>query len=687
MDTAKYTVLEILEFKNLEQFIIPEIQRDYVWKTPDVLDLLNSLKEGFEGSKKDIPYLGFIYAYNDRDYVYKYFLVDGQQRMTTIFLLLLACHQKVGKKIPEYLFKQGKLKLDYKVRQATHDFLTDFLTHCENNPNDFHFVIKDQIWFHAEFEKDKTISNMTGNYDAIREWLGDFTIGQVADFKKFLEDKVELSYFDIEDGRQGEELYIYMNSRGRQLEPNETLKAKYLGLVSDQSEKEIWGREWEIWQDFFWKHKGVDVDADAGFNDFLQMVQIINMCLLGQPIDEINKVTRGKSEAVLDFNLLPKSLQEIKKYFQSFEWLVLSERVSGFFEKYEKNEIFFSSSSTIDLRKKQIYYLRTLPILAFLSKSKLTDEEIIIRFIRFFYNISRKDSSVGKDISNQLPVAIKVMLEYGSSKKTSFDVLDLINYHKGRTVLINEEEVLKLNLFETPPKSSTRKEMEILFWEAEDHFVFDGEISFLLNKYFDVDTKKFDIMNYKKTWKVFASLFTNTDENNALISKALLYYGSTWVKSTPNYYLNYNCQDWNTLVRRKTNKHLLELLEDLHGKPVDYLDTIIKNKAKEYFTLNNLTSIDSIKTKDELFEQVRVLVAIDYYSENLIWKGSSYIANDERFKSTTYSDVPFFNTDRVIHNVSRYINDGWQGRILPLMKNTLQNQDRLNEVLNEILSA
>ena len=129
MKNDLYSILEIFEFTNLEQLIIPEIQRDYVWEKNEIFDLLESIQDGFESTNGDIPYLGFIYAYQDRDYVYKYFLTDGQQRMTTIYLILIACFQLINKDIPDYLINNGKLKLDYKVRQITHEFLIDFVNH------------------------------------------------------------------------------------------------------------------------------------------------------------------------------------------------------------------------------------------------------------------------------------------------------------------------------------------------------------------------------------------------------------------------------------------------------------------------------------------------------------------------------------------------------------------------------
>ncbi|KAA6323374.1 hypothetical protein EZS27_027176, partial [termite gut metagenome] len=148
MQTGRYSILEILDFQNLDQFVVPEIQRDYVWSQSEVKDILESIREGFEN--KDVPYLGFIYAYNDKDYVYKYFLIDGQQRLTTIVLLLIALYHKIGKRFPEHLIKDEKLKLDYKVRQATHDFVNDFIQYLDKNRDENSFdckIIQEQIWY------------------------------------------------------------------------------------------------------------------------------------------------------------------------------------------------------------------------------------------------------------------------------------------------------------------------------------------------------------------------------------------------------------------------------------------------------------------------------------------------------------------------------------------------------------
>lgn len=108
MKAGKYSIKELFNNRYVEQIVIPEIQRDYVWGKKEVEGLLNSIQEDFEEFKTGIEIIlqpnleseiqiafeqfykkhkfscniGFIYAYNDPKYTGKYFLIDGQQRLT-----------------------------------------------------------------------------------------------------------------------------------------------------------------------------------------------------------------------------------------------------------------------------------------------------------------------------------------------------------------------------------------------------------------------------------------------------------------------------------------------------------------------------------------------------------------------------------------------------------------------------
>jgi|GEM_PF-3051407 len=677
MRTQKYTLSALFSDRELQQFIIPEIQRDYVWETSDVADLLGYIREGFDGGDADVPYLGFIYAYGDRDFVYKYFLIDGQQRLTTIFLMLIAGYVYTGKKIPDYLFDADQLKLDYKVRQSTHDFLGALVSHCHQGTLAPDFSIIDQAWYHDDYRNDRSIRQMISNFTFIRNWLNG--IEDVPAFIRFVEEKLELSYYDIPDGRQGEDLYIYMNSRGRHLEPNETLKAKYLARVAD---KKFWGTEWEIWQDLFWKFRLHRPDADEGFNDFLKMAQLIEMSRQGLTADVISGYARGATDQTLLPERLPERVEELQKLFEAYQWLIKSTPVKDFFKKYEKEENYFLLTPPAD--RAQIFYFRLLPILAFLAETDCREEVVVIRFIRFFYNLSRKRGSIGKDIGGQLVVAIRLMQEYSQAENVVFDVCNLIAYQKRRTTLIDDEEVRKLSLYQQPPVGLTRLELENLFWAVEDHKIFEGQIGFFLWHYSDAETGAYEHGPFLATWTMFQKLFQ--EESEGLIVMALLQYGNTWVRESPFYYVNYNCADWNGMVQTERGEHLMQLLEDLALNGWTDLDAIITKKSSKYLKARGYNTVAAIKAENDFYKQVKLLAILDYFSQNEMFKEKHYhIASDDRFNCKTYGDKPFFTNSVVIHNIKRYIDNGLNGRVIHDLAELLKSETKVQELIDSII--
>jgi len=256
MKAGKYSIRELFSNRYIEQIVVPEIQRDYVWGKEQVTGLLTSIVNDFTAFGKgnielsttinpDIAdafreyykrqmfssNIGFIYAYNDPEYGGKYFLIDGQQRITSIYILLLALASKVDSFKPDFskiYLDNGKLKLDYKVREASHDFLKQFVDFALNDIG----KVTDQSWYYKEYESDATISSIVGNYSIISDFL-DQTDIQLIDFANYLQDFVDFWYFDTNISEQGEELYIYMNARGEQMQGNENLKADILSRLSN----------------------------------------------------------------------------------------------------------------------------------------------------------------------------------------------------------------------------------------------------------------------------------------------------------------------------------------------------------------------------------------------------------------------------------------------------------------------
>lgn len=365
MKTGRYSFFQLLNSPEIEQIIIPEIQRDYVWTRRNVDRFLNSIFTKYESKTKlnlsiqtddgiisgqMFNYLskeysrlqfstkiGFIYAYHDVDYPGKFFLIDGQQRITTLFLLLLALYSRQQDKweyFRQHYFAQNLPKIDYRVREITHDFMASLINHEISNPQkDFK---KDPSYYSNIYDNDVTTKTINVNYKEIKRIINEREGCLVInDFIDYIENYVEFNFFDTNISSQGERLYIYMNSRGESLSYQETVKALLISKCKEE-EKSGFGIQWEKWQDFFWQHRGANINADDGLRNFLKWSVVLHMCSTANVIlkDAEKRGIRKQTENEIKEDYIRVEIDKEKKNVQ--------------FEEYIKNYIKNNDSFTTD---------------------------------------------------------------------------------------------------------------------------------------------------------------------------------------------------------------------------------------------------------------------------------------------------------------------------------------------------
>ncbi|SEO65125.1 Uncharacterized conserved protein, contains ParB-like and HNH nuclease domains [Mucilaginibacter gossypiicola] len=535
------SVGSLLENYNL---IVPEIQREYVWghnannilnsffgdikeglsaehpadsankkaaelmaglsKKADqetkniILSLLGQLKPGTKGLN-----IGFLYSYRPDYFVFNdrsedIYLIDGQQRFTTLFLMLFYFAIKQNRKSDFCeLFRFNPvlehIAFDYRVRTLTHNFFIDLVNHTKNVA-DLTGIDK-KNWFLSNYNGDPTVKSIVfGLFPILNEQFA----ADVGEYYDYLKNQVKFWHFKTEETSQGEELYITMNSRGQQLADNETLRAKFFELEAIRlagNDVTFWSEQWEIWQDFFWKHrnkKDPAANADAGFNEFLRWVQIIKMTEREKLIiddedeealdkKEIIRVIKWDNNCQLDVTLL--SLPEIEKYFNALQYLYIDfpQNIKGLRSTYKIYEDF-------DLLEKrwlapvngtitQLELFRLLPVLFFVKRMKdikyVPDEINLFRLIRFLYNLRHNDT-IFKTAGLQTINAIKLTARF----KTTDEIASISTWKGVSASILNTEEKLKLSLYKDNPE---RIRMEDQFWTAEDMKYNKGEIAFLIN--------------------------------------------------------------------------------------------------------------------------------------------------------------------------------------------------------------
>lgn len=95
IEVNKKSVKEFLDAGKKQKFVIPEYQRPYAWREEEVQTLFEDLVE-YTQERIDSPYfLGTIVSYTNGDKEQE--IIDGQQRVTTLCLLLRALYTKIEK--------------------------------------------------------------------------------------------------------------------------------------------------------------------------------------------------------------------------------------------------------------------------------------------------------------------------------------------------------------------------------------------------------------------------------------------------------------------------------------------------------------------------------------------------------------------------------------------------------------
>lgn len=254
----EYTFSKLLE--QYDKILIPMIQRDYAQGRTDkkATDVRSNLLTDIFSDKN--VHFDLVFGSKEKRIIDGkekncFIPVDGQQRLTTLFLLYLY-GQKAGKTNTELDLS----KFSYDTRRAASDFCKSITSEewAVSNDKNVSDVIKDSSWFMNYWEKDPTVEGMLNMLDAIHE-----KCKKTIDYPNL--DKVSFFFFDLESNGLNENLYLKMNSRGKPLTAFENLKAKMEKVLPedvkiedkcfpncDASPKDSFKAKWKYFMDRNW---------------------------------------------------------------------------------------------------------------------------------------------------------------------------------------------------------------------------------------------------------------------------------------------------------------------------------------------------------------------------------------------------------------------------------------------------
>lgn len=275
---------------------IPIIQRDYAQGRNSASEIrsqfLYALKNYLSGDKS--VELDFIYGSVIKNGVNTLFIpLDGQQRLTTLFLLhwYLSLKENRLAEFRAVMLNNSKAKFSYETRTTSRDFCNALIS------NDIQFsdlekysvreVITDSNWFFLSWEKDPTILSMLVMLDEIHSTFCD-TQGFYDKLIRNENPIICFQFIELENFGLTDSLYVKMNSRGKELTEFENFKAKFEQYLekADVENKTNFRIDFSKkidtnWTDLFWTYRNKETNLfDDKLMNFMRAMVVNNYALI-----------------------------------------------------------------------------------------------------------------------------------------------------------------------------------------------------------------------------------------------------------------------------------------------------------------------------------------------------------------------------------------------------------------------
>lgn len=613
----EYTLEQLFNGNN--KIVIPDLQRDYCWGdkawnkdannyTELVSGFIDNLISSFNEKPNDNLTLGLIYGYENPHFSIQ--LCDGQQRLTTLFLLIGIINRNTENNVfKDILISEAELKDDrepnllYAIRESTLYFLSDLVCEFFLQKNIKIEEITTKNWYFNEYDLDASIQSMLKAIKIIDAKL--VNIDYTA-FGKFIINKLQMLYYDMGHRTRGEETFVVINTTGEPLTATENLKPILIGTISDELIRKKVSEEWEDREKWFWQNKQpTEQTSDEALKTFLiwywQIHLLQEKSWKDKKSSELNPSALFQKTPIVveDQEETPdidkwenaRKLETLHKYFTALQQLVnickKEDEIGRVLKTIHKDVIslswFRSSKVSLDV---------VLPLIAYVEKF---GTEKLYRFVRrirrnYYDNIWEERKKNYLDWRH-----IVQIIEYSDSEDDVLNFETLPRQSKFKKISnvtlnewYNEYEKQKENL-------SNDQKIELEKWE--DHQDFMGDLSFFQNfESFEKLEKSF--INYTSIIDLIRNKENNPISNTYRLF--LLFIGCEKVEHKPRVSWDIEGVLFSTVSRNHLKSEEFKKLcnHDSHDLE-NYCIAYIKNKIKELDLFNlteeNFTTDKAIK--------------------------------------------------------------------------------------------
>lgn len=645
--------------------VIPKIQRDYAQGRKEEEEIRrNFLNALYKGLTNNGLTLDFIYGSQENNALLP---LDGQQRLTTLFLLhwLVAMREGIDPEKTHFL-----KKFQYETRPDTALFcqlLTTWKGKCEGTK--ISECIMNSPDYLLSWDHDPTITSMLHMLDALDEKF----YGQNKPIDQLWDKLDQINFYckDIKDLGETDDIYIKMNSRGKPLTNFEHFKSRF-----DDVTKGILQNEIDVsWTDFLWKlfkndsNRNVNsIDIDTPFLalfHFLASILMLKSSKKLAPADHFAMIDEVFSQ--------PANVEELKKFFNVWSAYPDSDALFNTFLTSDQND----PRVNIPLRRLNILkLLATVPSDA--KQLNLKEHIYLWAFTIFLLNRALVSNS-------QFMRRLRILrnLVENSIYEIRVDNMDSI-IEDTENLILNET----INLAR-PSFNANQKEEEVrkLKWLAnlspealknhEDKLALLENRNVLYGSTALIGTQNYDLFD------TFIQFFSNATDWNSL-GRALLTCGQFCHQENAHCWRAgaNKCEDWRALLSPRFNQ----------GKRLDYI-AIMRKFLEALKHQNNPQAIitaylaDSATIKDWSYYLIKYpLITIKATHSKYYWNNPN--AQYDFYSMATPSSINGRHWQSLLIPVEEFFNKqgttvklGEYGQRLHFMDNNY-SLDNLNDRYN-----
>ena len=647
-DSNKYSFLELIS--SFEKIEVPILQRDYVQgrlndEVTEIREnLVNDLLEHISVERETILPLDFIYGYAENElgkydreiskknienlletisihsslnkFKINYSLLDdfvsdnnvfipldGQQRLTTLFLL----HFYILLKFKPSQLSLLNSKLTYKTRKTSEQFCEKLLQNASNLNPGFKITkaIEDSSWFLKSWKKDPTVKGMLTMLKEIENKFESYPDLQTRlDFSYqnlFIEPKIFFDFLNLSKKSLSDEIYLKMNSTGKSLSDYDNFKSWLttevkLLLRDNKSEQNLdcfknWQNKLDQeWYNVFWSLDPVNADkliynfikSNLSFS-LLTQVENVNQDekLLKIQFDKLNSDSFVTHRFFKENNLI--TISNITRLFKLFDELadetseiltIVSQIWNSTFStdnifKYE----FINQRNDLSLIHKAFLY----SIVLLIENKEHLSIMHIKKWARIFRNVIYNTTI--DDFSRFIPAIIALEEFKVNNSNFTIDVEKWIEFFNDKQI---KEEFTKFQFIDNSVLCE--------FHKAEDHHYLYGQIGFLII-WSKNDKQEFDFDLFKLSRERLFNLFSknNLSSENYPIQVTLLSYDDKWMpdKNSNRYSFCKNTysssrernENWRILFNKKESE-IFKLITLSPCNDENLKDIIVSNLLK-----------------------------------------------------------------------------------------------------------